>query len=548
VIEDRRKAGGNALELSQKKKLTGAAIIVMSSVIVSRITGFLRTTLVVNLIKSKVEKDALFMGFTITDLMYFLLVGGAIAAALIPVLSGYLARGEEEEGWKAVGSFINVIFVGIVFLCGMGIIFSLQIVDIIAHGYESTGARELTISITRILFPSVAFMMLAGLTNGVLNSYQRFAAAAYGPTLYNMGQILSVLLLSKLGVTYVATGVMASAVIYFLFQFSFAFRNMGFYKPRIYLRHSGFLKIIKLAVPSLLASSIVQINVIISAGFTSNFRVGSVTALKNATDIWQMPYGIFAMGMGVAILPSLSERFALKDVDSFKRILLKALKTVMVLTVPSVIGIIVLGGPMVSAIYKWSAAIDANTVHTTATILVFFTLALFTQSIVAIFSRAFYAANDTKTPLFVGAGVIALNAFFCYIFTSATRLEAAGMALAYSLSSTVYAVMLVALMDKKIKGIQLGRLAGFLLKVTLASLVMGCALYFINRILPVDIYRPYNLHEKVLELFYLLIEMSAGVLVYFAAAALLKVDEVLDMFGMAADRIRRITGRLERQS
>lgn len=514
------------MDSSQGKRLTGAAVIVMSSIIVSRITGFLRTVLINNLLHTRMEKDALFMAFTITDLLYFLLVGGAIAAALIPVLSGYLARNEEEEGWKAVSSFINMIFVAITFLALTGIVFSPQIIHAMAPGFDEEKAA-LTVKLTRILFPSVSFIMLAGLSNGILNSYKRFAAAAYGPSLYNLGSVCSILFLNKYGVDKVAIGIMASAIFYFLFQLSFALKNLKHYRFKIIFQHSGFIRLFKLAIPSLIASSIVQVNVLISQSYNSNFPDGSVTALRNATDIWQLPYGIFAMGMGMAILPTLSEKLALNEVESFKTILNKSLKTVFFLTIPSAAGLIVLGTPVISAIYKWSAKIDPYTISVTYKILVFFTIALLMQSIVAIVNRAFYANNDTKTPLFVGAGTIVVNAGLCFLFFNLTSLDASGMALAYSISSAAYAITLLLILDKKMKGLYLNRTIGFILKILFASIVMGVILYFINKIVPVDVTRPYSLKLKIPELLYLAVELAIGIAVYFAIVIALKVEEAV---------------------
>ena len=267
----------------EEKRVTKAAVIVMVSMVFSRITGFLRSTLIPNLL-SRSESDALFAAFKTTDLMYNLLVGGSIAAALIPVLSGYIVKGREEEGWKAVGSFINTILIGMLIVSTLGIIFAPQVVNLIAPGYNEDTIR-LTVSLTRILFPSVCFLMLAGMVNGVLNSYQRFAAAAYGPSIYNMGTVVSIILFHKYGVRLVAVGIMISALIYLLCQVSFALNNLKYYRPKIYFKHPGYSNILKLAIPSLAASSIVQVNTVISQSYTSNFEKGSVTALTNANDI-----------------------------------------------------------------------------------------------------------------------------------------------------------------------------------------------------------------------------------------------------------------------
>jgi len=192
---------------AQKTKLSTAAAIVMSSIIVSRITGFFREMLVPNYFGLQEVADAYSLSFKITGLMYDMLVGGAIAAALIPILTGYIENKQEKEGWKAVGTFINIIFVTMIITCIMGIVFAPQIVPLIVDFDTKTTA--LTVRLIRILFPSVAFLMLAGLSNGVLNSYKRFAAAAYGPTIYNVGSIISIVLFSKFSIELLLWGLCA---------------------------------------------------------------------------------------------------------------------------------------------------------------------------------------------------------------------------------------------------------------------------------------------------------------------------------------------------
>jgi putative peptidoglycan lipid II flippase len=136
----------------------------MSSIILSRITGFVREMLVPNIMGVGWKADAYNIAFIITGLMYDMLVGGAIAAALIPILTGYIEKKDEEEGWKAVGTFINVIFFIMVVVCILGMVFAPQIIPAIAVGYRkgavSQQSLELTVKLMRILFPSVGFLVL----------------------------------------------------------------------------------------------------------------------------------------------------------------------------------------------------------------------------------------------------------------------------------------------------------------------------------------------------------------------------------------------------
>ena len=217
-----------------------------------------------------------------------------------------------------------------------------------APGYDKE-TSELTVTLTRILFPSVSFIMLAGLTNENLNSYQRFAAAAYGPTIYNLGSVVSILTFYKYGVDKVAYGIMLSAFIYFSFQLSFAYSNIAkHYKFKIYSKHSGYKKITKLAIPSLLASSVTQLNTVISQSYTSNFRLGSVTALNNANDM-ATSLRYICHGYGNRLITTLSEKLALGEKNLLKNIKQRH-KISPFLTIPSGVGFILLREPVISAI------------------------------------------------------------------------------------------------------------------------------------------------------------------------------------------------------
>ncbi|MCX7921806.1 MAG: murein biosynthesis integral membrane protein MurJ [Clostridia bacterium] len=524
------------MEDAQKKRLTGAAVIVMSSIIVSRITGFLREALIPNMLTVRYGvdvSDAYNMAFRVTDIMYNMLVGGTIAAALIPVLTGYIQKKQEEEGWKAVSTFINVIFIGMLIACTLGIIFAPQLVPVIAYGFKKESS-ELTIKLARILFPSVGFMMLAGLTNGVLNSYQRFAAAAYGPSIYNIGGALSLLLLSRYGVEAVTYGVLASAILYFLFQLSFALKNLKYYRLKIYFKNEGFRRLFKLAIPSLLSSSIVQVNVLITAGFVSTFEKGAITAFNMADKIWQMPLGIFAQGIGMAILPAMSAKLAVGELENFKNLLMKGLKNVLLISVPSAVGLIVLNFTIIRTLMQFTKKLDENVISNAANILVFFSIALLSQSVCAIINRAFYANNDTKTPLYIGGGSIVINIILSQILRS-TYLGIAGMTLSYSISSAINAILLLVILNKKMNGIYVDKLIKFLIKVVPASVFMGGVLWYVNNILPV------NLYPKLIQVSILSFEVMIGAVIYFGIALLMKVEEAAYMRDVMLSRLKKLT-------
>lgn len=514
-----------SLNDTQGKRLASAAVIVMSSIILSRITGFLREIMLTQKIGLSWAQDAYIAAFTVPDLMYTLLVGGTISAALIPFLSAHLQKDEEKKAWKAVSIFINFVLIGMLILSALGLIFADHIIPLVAHGFSksSTESKELAVRLTRILFPSVSFIMLAGICNGVLNSYKKFAAAAYGPTIYNIGCIISIYLFAGKSVESmekVAIGVTLSAAGYFLFQFSFAIRKFKLYRIVLDLGNSEFINLFKQALPSLLSSSIVQINVIISQNFVSGFSPGDVSALRNANTAWQFPYGIFAMGIGTAILPTLSRKFAAGEIGEYRNILTKSLSSALFLTMPSAVGFIILREPIVQAIFKWNSRFTNENIKHVAIIMALFSISMISQSIVATINRGFYAIHDTRTPLFVGIGSVIMNIGFGFFFINATTLGPGGMALSYTLISTINAVILLFLLERKLKGIHLKPFFEFLIKAISAAIPMGCLLFLMNLI-------PLRSEAKVLQLLLLLLEISVGALIYFAIMLKLKSSEAI---------------------
>jgi putative peptidoglycan lipid II flippase len=505
-----------------KQNLKLSALIVMVSIVVSRLTGFLREMLVPNIIGVNNVGDAYNLAFRITGLMYDLLVGGAIAAALIPILTGYLSKDEEEEGWKAIGTFINVIILSMTVVCLLGVLFAPQLIALVAQGYGNEEERRLTVELSRILFPSVAFLMLAGIANGVLNSYQRFAASAFGPSVYNLSSALSILIFGKsgMGVHAIAVGVMCSSFLYFIIQLLFARKNLKFYRPTLYLKNEGFLKCFFLAIPSMLSSAIVQVNVIITGSFATLFQAGSVTALNIADRTWQMPYGVFAQGMGIAMLPTLSQKFAKGEPEEFLKTLMSGLKTVLILTIPSGVGFIVLREPIVKTIFQFSDKFDNTHIPIAATVLAFFSIALLSQSMVTILNRAFYARNDTWTPLLVGASTIVFNILMSSFFYRTTELGVGGMALSYSMASLLNACLLISILHMKMDGVPFRDFFLFLVRVLPSALVMGLVLFGLDHYLTVFVSE-----DKVIQMAGLAFKIGIGVIAYFGMILILKVEE-----------------------
>ena len=542
------------MSTNYNKRLAVNAAIVMGATIISRITGFFREMLIPAKFEVGYVADVYEVAFKFPDLMFNLLIGGAISAALIPVLSGSISKGKEKEGWESVARFMNLTMILMVIVSIVGTIFSEQLVVLLAQGWNPNVPEELEMikmaaKLTRTLFPSVAFLMLAGFTNAVLYSYQRFAAAAFGPALYNVLCILSIQFLSTgnkeeyYRVDRVVTGVMLSSLSYFIFQAAWAIKNIkGNYVLKFDVRHKGFQQLFRYAIPSLISSSVMQLNTIVTASFSSRFEKGSMTAMRMADRTWQMPFGIIAQSMGIALLPVLSGKMANKDVDGYKKSLLQGIKSVLLLTIPTAFACIILNKMIMRTLFLNSSKVTEADIAVTAAILACYASSLITQSMNTILTSAFYACNETKTPMLTGISTIGFNILLSVLFYSLTSIGVKGMALAFSISSFSHTLLLVFLLNKKVPGLDVMQgMARFFRKTFFAAVFMSVALILMNYFIPDSyIIGPISASLKINQLLVLILNVIVGAGIYFLLTIKMGVEEAKFIFTSITNRLSKI--------
>ena len=200
------------METENREQVAKAASIVMLAILVSRILGFLRERAVTEVFGRTATTDVFFAAFALPDLMYQLLVGGALSSAFIPVFTQYLARDEEKEAWYVASVFLNITVLALLVVMVLGVIFTPSLAPLVGIGFSGE-QRELLVLLMRVTFPAVFFTALSGLAMGVLNSYQRFTLPALGPIVYNLGQILGAYVLGPLmGIMGMAVGTIVGAM------------------------------------------------------------------------------------------------------------------------------------------------------------------------------------------------------------------------------------------------------------------------------------------------------------------------------------------------
>ncbi len=523
---------GNSNEAA--KKLTGAAGIIMFATFLSRITGFLRTLLITTNMLPKGYSDEFLLAFTLPDLVYDLLAGGAIAAALIPILSSFIAKNKENIGWKAVSTFMNLSVIFMIVLEVVFFIFTDDLLGLLAAGYNegSSGNKELLVKLTRILLLSAPFMMMAGQFNGILNSYKRFAVASFGPVIYNLCTILSIAVFGAKSAELTAWGVVIGAAIFFIIQLAGTMRHLTMYKPKLYLKSPAFRQLLALAVPSLLSSTIIEINIIISRGYATYLDQGMVTLLNSANRTWQLPLGIFAQSIGIALLPTLSEHYAAGNHSEFKGVLYKGLRVVFLLSLPTSLIMMILNQDIMRVLFKWGSFSEYQVFFGGISLLAY-SAALVFASMVALVTRAFYAVQDSKTPLICGLFGILANYLFNSFFRAYTGIGIAGPALSYAIASFVNMMLLFITYYKKTGVDIISENFFYIVKVGVAVIPSGLLTYALSLLVRPDI------NSKISQILALCVPLAAGIGFFCFILVKLKIPEIAVVTKMVLSRLKR---------
>ncbi|MDR1603846.1 MAG: murein biosynthesis integral membrane protein MurJ [Gracilibacteraceae bacterium] len=463
--------------MSDGQKIMRAAGFLMGANLLSRLLGFVRESLMAGLFGQTAATDAYNTAFILPDLVYWLLVGGILSAAFIPVLSGFIAAGREEEGWIVVSSVVNMVFILLCLLVIAAIFAVPAFVAWQAPGFTPEN-QALTVVLCRILLLQPVVLAFSGITMGVLNSYKIFWPSAAGTVLYNV----CVIGCGALGadperpesISGFAFGVVLGALVNFLVQIPFL-RRVGLrYHPLIAWRHPGVRRILALALPMIVMYALNQLQVVVNTNLASALPPGSVSAIWYSYRLFQLPVGIFALAIGVAVLPTLSEQAAQRRRREFVHTLSEAIRAIAFLTIPISVFFIVLRTPLIRLLFE-HGAFGPDDTATTAIPLLFFALGISAQAVLQILPRGFYALQNTWIPVLLGTVAMALTVALMFLLIGPLR--HGGLALATSIGVVVQDILLFFVLRRKTGGLDGWRILGALARTTLISLVMGAAVW-----------------------------------------------------------------------
>ncbi|MBM3748332.1 MAG: murein biosynthesis integral membrane protein MurJ [Acidobacteria bacterium] len=475
---------------SQQESIVRSAGMVSAGVLLSRLSGLVRETVMARLFGASMVYDAFSLGFRIPNLTRDLFAEGALSAAFVPTFTEYLAtKGKKEaaELSSLVGTAVVLVVGG---FCVLGMVFSPQLVGLLAPGWAAAEPAkfQLAIELTRRMFPFLLLVALAAQAMGVLNACNQFGVPAMSSTFFNLGSVAFGLLLGfvagpRLGITAIegmAYGVVLGGLLQLLWQMP-ALHRAGFgFRPRVDWSHPGLRHIFRLMGPAILGNAAVQVNVMVNTIFASTIVDplrgvnGPVSWLQYAFRFMQLPLGLFGVAIASATLPAISRSAAAKNLAEFGRTLSHSLGTVFLLTVPSSVGLALLGEAMIGLIYE-GGRFQAYDTRQTALALSCYAVGLAGYSASKVLAPAFYALGDARVPALVSLASIVINFLVALSMLRLTELGHAGLAVATSVVALFAAVTLYAVLRRRVRTIPGRRLAVSLSKIGLAAAVMGGA-------------------------------------------------------------------------
>ncbi len=524
-----------------KKLNSKAAGIVGIAVACSRVLGLVREMVLSRLFGADALMDAFVTAFRAPNLLRDLFAEGALSTAFITVFSQKIATEGEDSAWKLASKMATLTIVFMSFVTLLGVLFAPQLIDILAAGFDP-GKAELTILLTRVMFPFILLVSLAALAMGMLNARNVFGMPAMASSFFNLGSIIG-----GVGLAYwfdpafgprsligLSIGVLIGGLLQLVVQFP-SLRKVGFrFRADFRWRDRGIVQIITLMIPAVIAASAVQVNVMVNNSFASRLGDGAIAALSYAFRLMQLPLGMFGVAVATITLPVVARLATDSDLNPFSETLAKGMRLAFLLTVPSTIGLCMLAQPIISLIFQ-GGQFDHAAVVRTASALQYYALGLVAYSGIKVIVPAFYAVNRRNLPMIISFVSIATNYGLNQLFTFHLGFGVKGLALSTSLVAVGNFLALYFLMRRHTGHLHTGALIGTLLKLLIASLPLAAICYGANHWFFADLSAMRYMQKLIL----VCSTIGLGVASFFGVVLLLKIEEVEEVMRLVKRKLGR---------
>ena len=423
----------------QFKTIFGAGIVLASFNLLSKIIGLLRDRILAGSFGAGDTLDIYYTAFRIPDFIFNLIVIGAVSAAFIPV---FIEKYEKDKSgaWDLISNFLNFSLIIIALISVVLLIFTPQLMEYIAPGFDADN-KEAAIALTRLMFLSPIIFAISTIVGSALQSLQKFMAYAIAPIFYNLGIIIGALVFAPMmdkAYMGLGWGVVLGALMHLAVQFP-ALVNSGFHWRKVLnFKDSALRKIITLMIPRTIGLAALQINFIVINAIASTLAVGSITVFNFANHLQYLPIGFFGVSLATAAFPTFTRR-ALTDRARFVQNVSSAIRNITLMVLPVSIAMYFLRFWIVDIVLG-VGNFSVSDITLTAEVLGIFSFSILAYSLILILSKAYFAVQNTRTPVIFSIVSIAVNIYLSFQFA---YLGVIGLAIAFSLAGNLNALLLL---------------------------------------------------------------------------------------------------------
>lgn len=464
--------GPSAIRVNHLIRSTG---ILMTAFLINKALAIGRQIVIAQTFGTGSENDAFVAAFRLPDILFMLISGGALGTAFIPILSQRLTQqpADDPDGWRLTNAVLNTLLLVVATLAVVGAVFALPLVRwLVAPGFPVEN-QILTANLMRLTFISTVVFSISSLMGAVLHTRQHFLLPAIAPLIYNGGIIGGALFLTApFGVYGLIFGAILGAIGHLLVQLPGLLRYGLRYRPIFGWSDPDLRHVLRLMGPRVLNIIVIQVNFVVMFNLASFLGEGGVSALDYGWDLMQMPQTLIGSAIGIVLFPTLSELAARNDLPALRQTLAQTLRIILALSIPAMVGLIVLGRPVIQLMFE-RGEFGPDSTAAVYQSLQFWALALIAHSALELVNRVFYAQKDTVTPFLSSLVSMVINiglAFGLY-----QSLRAGGLALSNGIAVTIEVLIMLVIAHHRLGGIYAEAIVSTLLRTLLASLAMGLA-------------------------------------------------------------------------
>jgi putative peptidoglycan lipid II flippase len=484
----------NEILNSKQSGIKKATLIMVVSVLISRVLGLLRDRFLAGYFGASIDLDIYFTAFRIPDLVYSIIFAGGITVSFLPIFSDYFKK-NKEEAWKIVNYVLNFFFVSYALFLIIFIAFTPQLISYLAPGFDSF-AQATTVDLTRLVFFSVFFFGISSVVAAILNYFNNFLAFSLAPILYNLGIIFGIIFLSPyFGIFGAGLGVVLGSFLYLLIQIPGAVNNGFRYKPIISFNHSAIKEFFNLVIPRIVSSSSVQFGMAIVTLIASGIGEGAISVFNLSNNLRYLPIGVIGIPFATAIFPALSKLWVENDKKEYLNKFKTIFSSVLYFSFPIGVLIFILREQIVRIVFQTGSFGEEAVLLTSAALGLYF-LSTVAQCLGPLLLRGFFSLKDSKTPTIVALFFVVFNSLLCYLFVSKaqyflgissfvfgisnlSQVKVLGLVFAFNLSLFIEFILLLFLFYKKVGDFGIKYICNYFIKIVLSTIVMVLSLFFI---------------------------------------------------------------------